>query len=174
MMNNKFFSHFLRFVFIVLLQVLIFKRLSFSIGGANYMTVLIYPIFIFLLPHKTPHAVLVFLGFVLGITIDVFYDSPGIHASAAVFTAFIRPLVLSMFEPRGGYNLNLSPSKKEMGINNFSFYAATLLVFHLLVYFIMEAFSLVYLGECLLRTIVSFLPSLVFIIIYQFIFDPKE
>ena len=174
MMNNRFFSQLLRFVFIVLLQVLIFKRLSFSMGGANYMTVLIYPVFIFLLPHKTPHALLVFLGFVLGLTIDVFYDSPGIHASAAVFTAFVRPLVLSMFEPRGGYNLNLSPSKKEMGINNFTFYAATLLVVHLLFYFIIEAFSLVYLGDSLLRTIVSFFPSLVFVIIYQYIFDPKD
>jgi len=174
MMNNRIIPQLLRFAFIVLLQVLIFKRLSFSMGGSNYMTVLIYPIFIFLLPHKTPHSLLVLLGFILGITIDVFYDSPGIHASAAVFTAFIRPLVLSIYEPRGGYKMNLSPSKAEMGINNFTFYAATLLVAHLLFYFMVEAFSFVYIGECLLRTIVSFIPSLVFIIIYQYIFDPQD
>ncbi len=173
-MNSRIFPQLLRFIFIVLLQVLIFKRLSFSMGGANYMTVMIYPIFIFLLPHKIPHSLLVFLGFVLGLTIDVFYDSPGIHASAAVFTAFARPLVLRIFEPRGGYKMNLSPSKREMGINNFTFYAATLLAGHLLFYFIMESFSLVYLGESLLRTIVSFFPSLVFVIIYQYIFDPKD
>ena len=138
------------------------------------MAVLFYPIFIFLLPHKITPVLLVSIGFLLGITIDLFYDSPGVHASACVLTAFLRPLVLKIYEPRGGYKLNLSPSRKEMGLNNFLFYISTLLVIHLLFYFSMEAFSLVYFGESLLKTIVSFIPSLVFIIIYQYIFDSKK
>lgn len=173
-MNSQIIFHFLRFVLIVLLQVLIFKRLSLSMDGFNYMTVIFYPVFIFLLPHKTPHVLLVLIGFLLGISIDMFYDSPGVHASATVFSAFLRPTALKIFEPRGGYKMNLSPSKREMGINNFTFYVSSLLAAHLLFYFSMEAFSFVYFGESLLRTLVSFFPSLVFIIIYQYIFDPKD
>ncbi len=173
-MNSNILRQVLRFIFVVLLQVLIFKQLSLAIGGNHYMSVIIYPLFILFLPHKISHSLLVLIGFLLGMTIDLFYDSPGVHASATVFMAFLRPVALKAFEPRGGYKTNELPTRHEMGINNFIFYTATLLLGHLIFYFVIEAFSLVYFIESLSRTIVSFIPSLVFIIIYQYIFNPKD
>jgi len=154
--------------------VLVFQRVSLAWEGFNYISVIIYPIFIILLPHRTPHVLLVFLGFLLGISVDIFYNTPGVHASALVMTAYLRPFILKIFEPRGGYSQNQSPTKKLLGINTFAFYAGTMLVIHLLIYFSVQAFSFVYLGQILLRTIFSFFPSLIFIIIYQYIFDPKS
>jgi len=173
MMNNVFLVQGLRFIFLVLLQVLVFKRVTFSVEGFNYVSVIIYPIFILLLPHRTPHTLLVLLGFAMGLAVDVFYSSPGVHAAALVFTAFCRPFLLKIFEPRGGYNQNQSPTKSQIGINSFVFYAASLMALHMIVYFSIQAFSLVYIGEILLRTIFSFFPSLLFVIIYQYLFDPK-
>jgi len=173
-MNNPLFSQALRFIFIVLIQSLVFKRLNLGWENFNYMAVMIYPIFLLLLPNKIPNVLLVALGFVLGISIDIFYDSPGVHASAACFTAFLRPLALRIFEPRGGYSPNGHPSRFEMGLNSFLGYVATMLAVHLFVYFAMEAFSLVYIGEILAKTVISFFPSMLFVMIYQSIFDRKQ
>lgn len=173
-MNNVYFTQGLRFIFLLLLQVLVFKRVALAWEGFNYISVIIYPIFIILLPHRTPHVLLVLLGFVLGLSVDVFYSSQGVHASALVFTAYIRPYILRIFEPRGGYAQNQSPTKRQLGINTFTSYAAAMLAIHLLIYFSVQAFSFVYIGEILLRTIFSFFPSLIFIIIYQYLFDPKS
>lgn len=173
-MNNVMIAQSLRFVILLILQVLIFKRVSLAWEGFNYVSVFIIPIFIILLPHRTSHALSVLLGFVFGLAVDVFYNSPGVHASAMVLIAFVRPFILKIYEPRGGYAQNLSPTKSQLGINVFVFYAATMLIIYLLTYFSVLAFSFVYIGEILLRTISSFFPSLLFIVIYQYLFDPKS
>lgn len=173
-MNNPILQTAWRFIFLVLLQVLIFKRLSFGWEGFNYIHVFIYPIFILLLPFRTPRFLVVFLGFLIGITVDLFYDSPGVHASAMVFMAWIRPAILSMVEPRGGYDKNQSPAKKYQGINWFFSYSSAMIFGFLFWYFSVEAFTFVYIIDIFLRTVFSFFVSMVFILIYQFIFDPGE
>ena len=133
-MNSSVLTNAWRFVFLVLLQVLVFKRLTVGWENFNYVNVFIYPIFILLLPFRTPRVVVVTLGFLIGIVVDLFYDSPGVHASAGTFLGWIRPGVLAMLEPRGGYNQNQSPAKKHLGISWFFSYSSTM-VFAFLFFF---------------------------------------
>jgi len=162
-----------RFIFLVLLQVLIFKGIDLDANGFTYVSVFIYPIFLLILPIRTPTVLVVLLGFILGCSIDLFYDSPGVHAGASVFTAFIRSAVLSFMEPRGGYEVNASPTKASYGINFFFPYSAILMFVHLLVYFSLEIFTPVFFDEIFLRTIFSFLVSMIFVIMYIYLFNPK-
>ncbi len=173
-MSNVIVANIFRFLGLVILQVLVLR--SINLGGAdfNYISIIIYPLFLILLPLRTPHSLLVLLGFVLGFFVDVFYDTYGVHASASVFTAFIRPYILAIYEPKGGYNINYSPTKHRFGINWFLIYAATLLFLHLFFYFSVDAFTFYYIGDIFLRTIFSFLVSIILVVIYQFVFDPKE
>ncbi|NNE30654.1 MAG: hypothetical protein HKN16_13525 [Saprospiraceae bacterium] len=173
-MNNIYLTQAFRFLFLLLLQVLVFKRLSLSFESFNYISVFIYPIFILLLPHRISHVALVVVGFLTGLSVDIFYSSPGIHAAASVFTAYMRPTLLKIFEPRGGYAANQSPTKHQVGIGVFIRYAAAFLFLHLIFYFSVQAFSFVYIKEILLRTTFSFLVSLVFIVLYQYLFNPKS
>lgn len=170
-MNSAIYTNALRFIGLLILQVVVLKNVSF---GGTYISVLLYPVFIMLLPVRIPHGLLVLLGFFLGIFLDVFYDSLGVHASASVFTAFIRPYVLAALEPRGGYGVNHSPTKARFGFNFFFTYACILMLIHLFVYFSMEIFTPVYLGEIFLRTVFSFLVSMIFVIIYQFLLNPRD
>ncbi|MEM9822076.1 MAG: hypothetical protein AAF985_13430 [Bacteroidota bacterium] len=170
-MNNTIFTNALRFIGLLFLQVFVLKNITFA--GA-YVSVMLYPVFILLLPIRIPHALLVLLGFVMGISLDIFYDSLGVHASASVLTAFIRPFVLAALEPRGGYGVNHSPTKFRFGFNFFFSYSCILMFAHLLVYFSMEIFTPVYLGEIFLRTVFSFLVSMIFVIIYQFLLNPRD
>jgi len=144
-----------RILLLVLLQVMIFSRIAPDYGIFIYIGVIIYPIFIILLPVKTPQALAVLLGFVVGLIIDYFYNSMGVHASACVFTAFIRPYILNALAPRTGYTVNQSPTKKAI------------------TYYSVEAFTFVYIGDIFLRTFFSFVVSMFFVIAYQYIFDPE-
>jgi len=173
-MNNTILSSVWRFIFLVLLQVLIFKRLSFGWENFNYINVIIFPIFILLLPFRTPNFLVVFLGFLIGISVDLFYDSPGVHASACVFMAWIRPAILGLMEPRGGYDKNQSPAKKHLGINWFFAYSSAMIFAYLFFYFSVEAFTFVYIVDIFLRTVFSFFVSMIFILAYQYLFDPGE
>jgi len=172
--NSSIIKHGIRFVLLVLAQILIFKSIDLDTNGFSYFTIFIYPVFILLLPIRTPTVLVVLLGFLLGLTVDVFYDSLGVHAGASVFSAFIRSTILHLLEPRGGYEVNASPTKSNYGINFFFKYAAIFMFFHIVVYFSLEIFTPVYFNEIFIRTGFSFILSLLFIIIYQYLFNPKE
>lgn len=172
MTNNLLFSNGLRWFILLLLQVLILKSVVLGWNGLNYIHILMYPMFIILLPVELHVTVVIMVSFLMGILIDLFYGSLGVHASAAVFTAFVRPVVLTVLEPKVGYSANVAPSKNKYGINWFLRYASMMMFLHLFFYFSVEVFTYVYLGEILIKTILSFIFSMLFVIMYQYLFDP--
>jgi hypothetical protein len=162
-----------RFILLLLLQGLILKRMTFEVGGLGYVHILIYPLFILLLPIKTPKALVVALGFIMGIGVDIFYNSPGIHASALIFTAYIRGLILRLLTPYEGYNVEDSPTLVTMGFSWYVSYIATTFIVHIFFYFSVEAFSFVYISEIMLNTLFSFISSFLIVLIIDFIFRMK-
>jgi hypothetical protein len=167
-------GHLLRFIFVILLQGLILNRIH--IGGANfnYLSILFYPVLIMLLPFKTSKSVLLLIGFALGFVIDMFYESPGVHMSACVFMAFIRPWILKIMEPRGGFPINSNPNAQDFGLVWFMQYSGILLFLFLFFYFSAEVFTYSRFVEILLKTLSSFVVSFLAILLYITIFNPKN
>ncbi|HQP76454.1 MAG TPA: hypothetical protein PL069_03545 [Saprospiraceae bacterium] len=163
-----------RFVFILLLQVLVFRSLTIYYSVLDNISIIIYPVIIMLLPMRTPGALILVIAFVLGILVDMFYNTPGVHASACVFTGFIRPFVLSRLEPRGGYTVDSSPTIIAYGNRWFLFYSSILLLLHLFFLFSVQKFTFVYFLEIITRTFLSFIASMIFILVYMYLFNPKE
>jgi len=159
---------------LILAQVLILKRIAFSFGDFAFIHFLIYPLCIILLPLQMPRPLLMFIGFVLGLSVDVFYDSPGVHAAACVFAAYVRPYVLSLLEPYEGYSNKMSPTPSTMGIPWFVSYVSIMMALHLIFYFSVEAFSFVFIFEIVLNTIFSLIASLIIIMVSMLIFNPKN
>ena len=172
-MTNDILRYIGRIILLTLLQVLIFKQLHFQLGTFNYIHVLIYPYAIITLPVRIPRNLLILIAFVMGMAIDVFYNSIGVHTSALVFTAFIRAHVLNLLEPRGGYNVNASPTRYYLGMNWFIRYLAIMVALHVVFYVSMDVFTFVYIQEIILKSFFSFIFSMVFILLYQFLFNPK-
>ena len=173
-MNKDIVNNIIRFILLALFQVLILKRIELGGPDFNYIQILIYPLAILLLPLKTPKSLVVFLGFILGLTMDLFYDSPGIHASATVFMAYVRSFVLQILRPREGYDIHAIPSKYHFGLVWFSMYVGILLLLHLFFYFSVVLFTYYYFLEIWLRTISTFVFSFILIIIYQLLFNPVK
>lgn len=89
-MNNTIGANIVRFVVLVLIQVLVLNHVNFM----GYINPYIYILFVAIFPLHTNRLPLLFFSFLLGLTVDIFADSGGIHAAAALCIAYIRPLAL--------------------------------------------------------------------------------
>ena len=162
-----------RFLLLFFIQVLVLKRVDISWQDFNYIFLFIYPLFIFLLPLKVSRTLQVLLAFLIGLSVDVFYDTPGLHSAALLFTTFIKKYILKFLEPVEGYKMDSTPTIRKYGFNWFLIYSSTLLFIHLLLYFSLEAFSFVYFFDVLLKTIFSFIFSQFILVVYVLILNPK-
>ncbi len=173
-MGSLIVKNIIRFLVVFLLQAFVLASFTINYPILDNTNVIIYPIIILLLPLRTPNALILLFGFTLGILLDIFYNSPGVHASATVLIAFLRPYVLSLVEPRGGYSVEASPTMREYGSTWFIMYSSILMLVHLFFLFSVQAFTFVFIVEILLKTFLSFVVSMVFILIYMYLFNPKE
>jgi rod shape-determining protein MreD len=89
-MNNIVLNTVLRFIGLVFLQIIICSNINFL----GYLNPYIYIIFIFLYPITNNRLLFISLSFLLGLSVDMFLDSGGVHASASVAIAYVRPLFL--------------------------------------------------------------------------------
>jgi len=89
-MNNVTTINILRFVTLVLVQILVLNHINFL----GYLNPYLYILFIILFPVKNSRTLFILFSFLLGLTIDLFSDSGGVHAAACVTIAYIRPVVL--------------------------------------------------------------------------------
>jgi len=89
-MNNIALNIVLRFIGLVLLQVIICSNINFL----GYLNPYVYVIFMFLYPITNNRLLFIFLSFSIGLSIDIFLDSGGVHAAASVAIAYVRPLFL--------------------------------------------------------------------------------
>jgi rod shape-determining protein MreD len=143
------------FVVLILLQILLLNNIQFS----GYVNPYLYILFIIILPFSTPRWLLLVLGFITGIIIDIFMNTLGLHASATLFMAFMRPFILSSFSPRDGYEVGTRPVPADYGFGWFFKYSILMVAMHHLFYFFVEAFDkelfLLTLSKSLLSTVVS-------------------
>lgn len=152
---------------ILFVQIFLLIGFSFSLWDKFVAMALIYPLIIILLPLSTNKSLVLILAFMIGIIIDFFYDSPGVHTGALVFTAFLRSTVLRQLEPRGGYRTDNIPSVANYGLTWFLKYSGILLSSHIVAYFILDIFTFVYIDKIIVNTFITFAISYVFILIYQ-------
>ena len=159
----------LRFVVLILVQVLILNNIQFS----GFVNPFIYVLFILLLPFETPNWMLLIIAFFLGFSVDLFSHTPGMHASATVFMAFIRPYILQGFAPRDGYEAGTYPRLYYYGFSWFLRYAGILVFIHHIFLFFIEAFKFDDFFSTLSRAILSTIFSLILIVISQFFMYKK-
>lgn len=158
-------ANFIRFVLLIVIQ--------FVLKGVDSVDIYIYPLFILLLPVGMIDAVVLLMAFIYGLCIDAFYDTPGLFASAAVAVAAARPLVLAILEPRGGYEQGKAPTKYNLGTRWFVQYSSILMLWHTIWVVALEQLSL-FSWFSVLIWLMTFALSMLIIILYQFLFNPKE
>ncbi|WP_297272529.1 rod shape-determining protein MreD [uncultured Bacteroides sp.] len=134
------------FVGLVLLQVLILNNVHI----AGYATPFLYIYLILKFNSEISRNTLMVWAFFLGLTVDIFSDTPGMNAAATVWLAFLRPTLLRLFVPRDKLD-NLTPAISTMGIAPFFKYVVACVLMHHFVLILLESFSLTHPLQLLLR-----------------------
>jgi hypothetical protein len=159
-----------RFLLFLLVQTLLLNQIEFGIG----IHVMIYPLFILLLPIDINQLLLMLIAFVFGISVDAISNTYGLHASSAVFIAYLRPVLLKLFEPRDGYDTNVELNFFNMGVKWTLYVLSVLLLVHHLWFFTLEIFKFNELEYILLKTIVNLPISFAICFLIQIIFIKKQ
>ena len=167
---NEVIRNIIRFAILVGVQVLIIKNIELG----QFINPFIYILFIIVLPFETPKWLLLLSAFAMGITIDMFYDTAGMHAAACVFIGYLRPGLLKLFSPRDGYEFGTQPTIQYLGIPWFLSYSAILIVLHHLVLFYIEVFRFSEFFSTLLRVIISSMFTILLVVISQYLFHNKK
>jgi len=151
------------FILLILFQGLILNNVEF--GG--YIVPFLYVFFILALPFETPSWMVLLFGFFLGIFIDSFTSTLGMHTAANVFMAFCRSYLLKLMAPRGGYEINLRPNVQSMGLTWYLLYASILVLLHHLFLFYIESFKFTQFFYTLGRAFASAFFTIVLVLIVQ-------
>lgn len=167
---NLILRHIGRFVILTLLQVLILNNLEIG-WGIQFMP---YTLFIFLLPIEMGVIYTLLIAFGMGMMIDSLSNTYGLHTSASLAFAYLKPLVFKLFSPRDGYETSVENSISSLGTGWFVRVYGILLLIHHLWFFFMEIFKLNDLFFTLQKTGLSFIASLALSLILQFLLISKS
>ncbi|NQU32054.1 MAG: rod shape-determining protein MreD [Bacteroidetes bacterium] len=160
-MNNVLFKNIIRFIILMLIQVLVLNNMNLS----GYLNPYIYILFILLLPANINRSFLLILAFGTGLTVDYFGNTLGLHAAACVVIAFMRPGTINLFFRNYEFNGNEEPGPSSIGYRGFLKYAISLMFIHQLILFYFEVFSFSNFFFTLSKVLLSTVLSIILIMI---------
>lgn len=166
-MISQVFSHIIRFVLLVVFQILILNHIR--LGG--YINPFVYIYWVLLLPIEIPTYLLLLLAFLMGITIDVFSGSIGLHTFSLVLMAYARPFIIRSVTSKRDYEPGVNPRINDLGIQWFITYVTIMTFIHHLSFFVLEAWSFSEFWSIILRTFLSSLLTILVIVFTELTFS---
>ena len=167
-MNSTLIANSFRFILLLAAQVLVFNRIDLF----GFINPFPYVLFIILYPVNGNKSGLLLASFFLGILMDMFWNSGGVHAAASVVLAYYRPAIFK-------FSFGLSYEYQTVRLNDvltperFSFILIAVVLHHL-VLFILEVFNITSIWEILQRTIGSTIFTIITCIIIIYIIKPSK
>ncbi len=162
-MNRFSLLHILFFLLVIAVQLLFLNNIGFS----GYINPYIYIIIILLLPLAMPEWGVLLTAFFTGLLFDIMAGTMGVHASATVTAAFVRPYLLRYIAPSDGYESMPVPSMANYGFSWFARYSLLMIFIHHTVLFYMEVFRFDDFFRTLLRVLLSTLFSWVVLLLAE-------
>lgn len=163
-MNKGIINYVIMFIVLVLTQVLFLNQVQFC----GFVNPYVYVLFIMLLPLSAPRYVVLLSAFIIGISVDIFSNTLGLHAFASVLVAFLRPALVGAITNRET-DMEDYPGIKQNGLLWFVYYASLMVFVHHLAFFYLEVFSFSNFFGTLLRVFVSSIASIFVIVLSQYI-----
>lgn len=166
---NKKFNLFFLFFALLFLQVFILNNILFL----GFINPYLYIAFVFLYPLKEKRIPFLFYSFLLGLFVDFFSDTGGIHAFSILLIAYIRLFFIRVYLRKtttdyAFFNLMSEPFGKVFN------YVVTLTIIHHLVYFSFVNFSFNNFSDVLLNTLYSSIFTLVLFFLGTYIFSKNR
>ncbi len=167
-MNNALILNIVRFIFLLAAQIVIFNNIDLF----GYINPYPYILFILLYPVNSNRAGLLVASFLLGLTVDMFTNSGGIHAASCLILAYFRPTYFK-FAFGLSYEYQTIKINDRLSPERFTFIFISILTHHFIL-FMLEYFKFTFILEALLRTIVTAIFTLIISIIIIYLFKPNK
>jgi hypothetical protein len=167
-MNSAVLLNIARFILLLVAQVLIFNNINFF----GYLNPFPYVLFIILYPVNGNKSALLLASFLLGIIMDMFCNSGGVHAAASITLAYLRPTFFK-FSFGVSYEYQTVKINDKLTPERFSFILISIVTHHF-VLFILETFRLNFFFNILIQTIFSTIFTIIVSIIIIYLFKPSK
>lgn len=167
-MNSTLFVNIFRFILLLAAQIIVFNNMNFL----GYVSPFPYILFIILYPVNGNKSGLLVASFFLGLIMDLFSNSGGIHTTACIILAYYRTYIFK-------FSFGISYEYQTIKLNDvltperFSFILLSVLTHHFTL-FILEAFKFSFFLDILLRTILSTVFTIIVCIIIIYLFKPSR
>lgn len=167
-MNSALLVNIFRFILLLAVQIIIFNNMNFL----GYISPFPYILFIILYPVNGNKSGLVLASFMLGLIMDMFSNSGGIHATACLVLSYFRP---SIFK----FAFGLSYEYQTVKLNDvltperFSFILLSVVIHHFTL-FILEAFQFSLILDILIRSLLSTIFTIIICIIIIYLIKPNK
>jgi hypothetical protein len=167
-MNSTLIVNTLRFVLLLAVQIILFNNMNLL----GYISPFPYLLFVILFPVNGNKYNLLLASFFLGLTMDFFSNSGGIHASACLVLAYARPAIFK-------FSFGLSYEYQTVKLNDvlsperFSFILLSVVLHHFAL-FLLEAFEFGLILDVLLRTVFSSIFTIILCIIIIYLIKPNR
>jgi hypothetical protein len=161
-------------VFKILLYLGIYLLVASRLHIGSWALCLSYAAVILLLPIRSNAVRTLIFAFAVGMLIDVYHSTPGIHTAATVLLGFFRANFLNWMVPAGGYEEYMTITIPSMGLRWFLPYVLGLLFLHHFVYFLIDFAAWDQLGMVFLKSIGSVLFTFSAIVLLQFGIEPPR
>ena len=167
-MNSALLGNITRFILLLAAQILIFNRIDLF----GFINPFPYILFIILYPVNGNKSGLLASSFLLGLLMDMFWNSGGVHAAACLVLAYYRPAIFK-------FSFGLSYEYQTVRLNDvvtperFSFLLIAIVLHHF-VLFVLEVFKVSFLWDILVRTVLSTIFTIITCIIIIYIIKPSK
>ncbi|MFZ4678761.1 MAG: rod shape-determining protein MreD [Flavobacterium sp.] len=167
-MNSALLGNITRFILLLAAQILIFNRIDLF----GFINPFPYILFIILYPVNGNKSGLLAASFLLGLLMDMFWNSGGVHAAACLVLAYYRPAIFK-------FSFGLSYEYQTVRLNDaltperFSFLLIAIVLHHF-VLFVLEVFKVSFIWDILVRTLLSTIFTIITCIIIIYIIKPSK
>ena len=129
-------SQFLWFVVMLVVQALLLNNIH--LFGCS--TPLLYVYVILMARRDLPRWGLLLFGFLLGLGVDMFSNTPGVGACSMTLLAFVQPMLMKLFLPRDSAD-DFQPGIPSLGLMKFVYFSFISIFLYSLVFFTLEMFN---------------------------------
>jgi hypothetical protein len=155
----------LTFVIYLVLQIVVLRNFVFF----DVAFCFVYIACILLIPDEIDPIWVILISFLIGLLVDIFYNTAGVHASASVMIGYLRGYIIKFLFPTRGVENDITISLKEMGSERFVRYVAILTIIHHSMLFFVEAGGFQFFLITVLKIICSVIFTMFLIIILQYV-----
>ncbi|MFT7251179.1 MAG: rod shape-determining protein MreD [Flavobacterium sp.] len=167
-MNSSLLLNIFRFFILIALQVLVFNNIKLF----GYLDPFPYVLFIILYPVNSNRSLFLFISFLLGLSLDMFGDTGGIHATACLILAYIRPSIFR-FSFGLSYEYQTIKITEKISYDRISFIVLSVFAHHFLIY-MLELLRFGLILDIFLRTLLNTVFTTIVCVLTIYLIKPNR